>query len=123
MAPSRLGVATVRRSGGDRGARSPRVGTIEELTGRGERGLARGRAPTAEHRADLPDLILAVEPDDLRHGPAAAFALRDPEVGVRVGGDLRQVRHAEHLVAAAEEPQAAADRIGAPAADPGVDLV
>ena len=40
-----------------------------------------------------------------------------------MGGDLRQVGHAQDLVAAGERPQAPPDRIGAAAADPRVDLV
>ena len=42
---------------------------------------------------------------------------------VGVGGDLRQVGHAQDLVAPGERPQAPPDRIRAPAADPAVDLV
>ena len=40
-----------------------------------------------------------------------------------MGRDLRQVGHAQDLVAPGEAPQAPPDRVGAPTADPGVDLV
>ena len=45
------------------------------------------------------------------------------QVRVRVRRDLRQVGHAQHLVMARQAPQAAADRIGGPAADARVHLV
>ena len=67
--------------------------------------------------------LRAVEADDLGHGPALALALRDPVVRVGVGGDLGQVGHAQDLVLAGERPQAAPDRVRAPPADAGVDLV
>ena len=90
------------------------------------RALARVAAPpalAAEHLGELDDAALAVEVLDLGDGPAVALALGDPVVGVGMGRDLRQVGDAQHLVATREGPQAAPDRVGAPPADPGVDLV
>ena len=57
--------------------------------------------------------------------PMEPFALvfLDPELGVGVGGDLAEMGHAQDLVRAGQLPQAAPDRLGAPAADARVDLV
>ena len=85
--------------------------------GAGARGVAPGRRRRASGPArDPPGLV--VEAVDLGHGPAVPFPLRDPEMGVGVGRDLRQVGHAQDLVAPGQRPQAPADRVGAPAADP-----
>ena len=64
-----------------------------------------------------------VQANDLGHGPPVAIALRDPEVHVGMGCDLGQVRHDEDLVTPRECPEAPADRVRAPTADPRVDLV
>ena len=53
----------------------------------------------------------------------ALAGLGHAEVAVGVGGDLRQVRDAQHLAALAERLQQAADRGGNRAADAGVHLV
>ena len=52
-----------------------------------------------------------------------SVSLVDAQVVVRLRGDLRQVRHAQHLAAGAEGAQLPADDLGDGAADAGVDLV
>ena len=54
---------------------------------------------------------------------AVAIPLGDADMRVGVGRDLGQVRDAQDLVATGEAPQAAPERIGAPPADTGIDLV
>src|SRR6186713_1265581 len=108
-------------SAGGPDALAPALGPVEQLPG-GSQGRSATRR-SAEHLGELHDASLAVQPFDLRDGAAVAFALRDPELDVRVRRDLGQVGDTQDLVAACERPQAAPDRIRAAAPDPGVDLV
>ena len=96
--------------------RAASLSLVSPLTGVAARWCRRCRGP-AEHRRELDDPALAIEPLDLGDGPPVALALRDPEVGVRMGGDLGQVRDDEHLVVPRERPQAPPDRVGRPPAD------
>src|SRR6478752_754425 len=123
MAVERSGIGGGRRpraaSAGLRDPDAPRLGPVEELAstceGRGAAGVA------TEHLGELDDAALAVELLDAGHRPAVAFALGDAEMSVGVGGDLWQVRDAQDLVSARQGPQAAPDRVGAPATDAGID--
>ena len=58
-----------------------------------------------------------------RRRSPAGLPLADHDVRVGVRGNLREVRHAQHLVVAAQGPEALPQRRCVPAADPGVDLV
>ena len=78
----------------------------QQLPGRHERRIGHARAP--QHRGDLPDPLLARQRRDGCHGPAITDGLGDLEMGVGVGGDLRQVGHAQHLVVTRQPPEAAA---------------
>jgi hypothetical protein len=82
-----------------------------------------GAFHAGEHARQLGDAAGVVQQPHRGAGVALGGVLLDREVAVGVGGDLRQVGDDQHLVVAGELGQAAADRGGGAAADPGVDLV
>ena len=101
----------------------PRQASARSSSSRAAARPAAAPAPLPQHLRQLDDPALAVQPLDLGDGPAVPLALADPELGVGMGRDLREVRDAQHLVAAGQRPQAAPDRVGAAPADARVHLV
>lgn len=98
-----------------------RLRAVEQLPSRRERrGIAR---PTTEHRRQLDYPTFAIKPLDSGDRPPITFALADPELGVGVSCDLRQVGDAQDLMTPGQTPQAPSDRVGATTADPRVDLI
>src|SRR4051794_41586311 len=114
MARSSAGAPT---SAGGARTRAPRRGTLEELASGRDRSLLRGTDATrcrrlaSEHLRELGDPGIVVMSVDLRDGSAVALALGDPEVGICMRRDLREMRHAQHLVTPTYEPHAPPDRI------------
>ena len=82
-----------------------------------------GDVDAAEHPRDLFDAGRARERRDLGPGGAAVGELRDAQVPVGEGGDLRQVGHAKHLGAAAERGEFPADDLGDRATDARIDFI
>ena len=76
---------------------------------RARRASGRARAPVRRRRAPRPRAV----PRSLRH----------PDVAIGEAGDLRQVRHDEHLAVPREARESPADREPGLSADAGVDLV
>ena len=64
-----------------------------------------------------------VEQADLHLGAAIGLALFNDEVLIGEGGDLGQVRYAQHLLAAAQGLQLLPDGFGRAAADADIDFV
>ena len=116
-------------SGGSASARQPAWATPTRhasARSRSSRALARVAAPPASPPSIWASSTMRPSRSSCSisgHRPAVAFALGDPEMGIGVGGDLRQVGDAQDLVAPGERPQASADRVGAATADPRIDLV
>lgn len=77
----------------------------------------------ADHACDLLDPARLVEERDRRVGPPRLHALVDPELGRRAGGDLGQVRDAQHLRVGSKRREARADDVCDAATDPGIHLV
>src|SRR5688572_6494132 len=115
------GPASPDRSAGLSDLAAPGFGAVEELARAGQG--RRSASLATEHLCELHDPALTVEAFDLRDRPAVTLPLGDPVVSVGMSGDLREVRDAQHLVAPSERPQVAPDRVGAPTADPRIDLV
>src|SRR6187455_2373612 len=81
---------------------TPGLGAVEELASAGQGG---GTASVAtEHLSKLDDPALAVEVLDLGDRSAVSLALRDPVVGIGVSRDLREMGHAQDLVASGQRP-------------------
>ena len=94
----------------------------KHLTSRGSQPL-RNRRP-AQHSRELVRRVFALEPaNGRRWSGSARTRLSISKVRVGVRRDLRQVRDAQHLKRRAERLQLAADDVGDPPADAGVDLV
>src|SRR3954454_739119 len=91
--------------------------------------LTRGRPKAiadrfaAEHARHLLDARRFVQPANRRARPSAVDPFLDCEMRIGVGGDLRQVRDAEHLECRPQRAQLAADDVGDAAANAGIDLV
>jgi hypothetical protein len=77
----------------------------------------------AEHPRQFLGSFRLVERLEPRARRAAAHLLRDPQLMVRLGGDLRQVGDAQHLAVRRECAQLSPDHFRDRAADAGVDLV
>src|SRR6185437_10512379 len=99
---------------------SPVVRPVEELTRAGHR--CGPPAGSTEHLGELDDPAFVVQSLDRGDGPPVALTLGDLEMRVRIGSDLREVGHAQHLVVARKGPQRTPDGIRAATADARVDL-
>ena len=99
------------------------AGLLEEAQGVAARRLVAGAG--AEHAAELLHALVAVDPADdrLRDARARVALLGDRELPVGEGGDLRQMRDAEHLAALGQAAEPHAQRRRRHAADARVDLV
>src|SRR5688500_6721687 len=94
---------------------------LKHLTSGGSQRLS-NRLP-AQHSCELVDAIFTVEPPHASAGPVSLHSFFDLEVGVGAGGDLRQVRDAQHLKRHAQRLELAADYVRDASPDSGVDLV
>jgi len=73
--------------------------------------LARDRHP-AQHSRDFFDARVVFERSDLSARGASVGHLRDPQVLIAEGCDLRQMRHAKHLSRRPERGEFATDDFG-----------
>src|SRR5215218_5562208 len=94
---------------------------LQHFTGTGTNGSRYLRA--GDHPRQFLLALARAERTDARHGPAVPEGLCNPVVRCAAGGDLRQMRDAEHLEMGAELAQPRADDVGDRPADAGVDLV
>jgi len=76
-----------------------------------------------QHPRELVDARVARQLRELARHLRAIAGFHDPEVAVGMCGDLRQVRHAQHLPPLAQRLQHPPDRCCHRAANAGVDLV
>ena len=67
--------------------------------------------------------IPPIQACDGRRCPAAVNGFGDHEVDVPMGGDLRQVGNAEHLIFGSKTLEPAPDHVRRVSTDPGIDLV
>ena len=77
----------------------------------------------AEHAGYLLDAIFAADDASVSGGDARAFALRDYDVVMGTGRDLRKVGDGEHLVASGYPAHGVPDLEAHAATDAGIDLV
>src|SRR5687768_15550243 len=98
-----------------------RLAAGDEFTRAGADAVGDRRA--ADHAGNLIDASLVVQPVDGGDCPVAAYMLLDAELRRGTGGDLRQVRDAEHLEIVAQPPQLRPDHVRHSPADTGVHFV
>ena len=77
----------------------------------------------AQHARDLEHAILPVNHPDVARGHPAPCLLRDDEVLIGPGGDLREMGDDQHLMPLGDFGQGSADLRADFATDPLVDLV
>src|SRR5712691_548483 len=112
-----------RRASASRAGPGPRLARAFEQLACVEDG-GRGDLLTAEHSRQLGDaLLVLVEPADARARLAAGVLFPNEEVNVRAAGDLRQVRHADDLIALRELLQFLSDNLGPSPTDTRVNFI
>ena len=77
----------------------------------------------AQHACDFFGSIFSGHLADGGAGASGGFFLFNHVVMIAEGGDLRQVGHAQHLIAAGERLELLADRLRGPSANASIDFV